>query len=76
MAGNFLATPLSTTNYLKYFPEKKTLEIGFRTKEIYQYLKVPFRIWKDYSRKISTGGSSGKFFNEHIKEKYEFNKIT
>ncbi len=77
MAGNYLATPGSTTtNYLKYYPEKKILEIGFRTKETYQYRKVPAGTWKDYYAKVSGGQSSGKFFNEHIKEKYEFNKIT
>jgi KTSC domain len=77
MAGNYLVTPRSTTtNYLKYYPEKKILEIGFRTNEIYKYQKVPVTVWKDYYTKVSGGQSSGKFFNEHIKEKYEFDKMT
>ena len=77
MTGNYLATPNSeTTLYLKYDPGKKVLEIRFRTREVYQYLKVPLRAWKYYYKHVSAGGSSGKFFNEYIKDKYEFNKIT
>jgi hypothetical protein len=77
MAGNYLATGASgTTIYLKYNPEEKILEIGFRTKEVYQYLKLPLQVWKKYYNEVKAGGSSGKFFNEHIRDRYEFNKIT
>jgi len=77
MSGNYLATPGSTTTgYLKYNPETKILEIQFKTKERYHYLRVPLQVWKNYYKEVSTGGSSGKFFNEQIKDKYEFIKIT
>jgi hypothetical protein len=77
MAENYLATGRSgTTIYLKYYPEKKILEIGFRTREVYHYLKLPLQVWKKYYNEVSAGGSSGKFFNAFIKDKYEFNKIT
>jgi hypothetical protein len=77
MIGNYLATPTSTTTfYIKYHPETKILEIRFRTTETYHYLRVPLQVWKKYYKAISAGGSSGKFFNEHIKDKYEFIKIT
>jgi len=77
MAEKYLATPRSTTTvYLKYHTEKRVLEIGFQTREIYHYLKVPLQTWKKYYKEVSTGGSSGKFFNEHIKDEYEFIKIT
>jgi hypothetical protein len=74
---NYLYTPGSeTTLYLKYNREKKTLEIGFRTKEVYRYLNVPLQLWKNYFGEVSAGGSSGKFFNAFIKDKYKFEKLT
>ena len=77
MAGNYLATPGSTTTlFLKYHPEKKVLEIGFQTREVYHYLKAPLHVWKSYFKEVSAGDSSGKFFNEYIKDKYQFIKIT
>ena len=77
MAENYLQTPGSTTTfYLKYLAGRKVLEICFRTKEIYHYLNLPLRVWKKYHKTVSAGGSSGKFFNEQIKDKYEFVKIT
>ncbi len=76
MAENYLATPGSTTTrYLKYHPERKILEIGFQTRKVYHYLKLPLHVWKNYHKTISTGGSSGKFFNAYIKDKYEFIEI-
>jgi hypothetical protein len=77
MAENYLATPdSSTTLFLKYYQENEGLEIGFQTREVYQYLKVPLDLWKNYYTEVLAGGSSGKFFNQHIKDKYEFIKIT
>jgi len=77
MNGNYLATSASaTTFYIKYHPETKILEIRFRTGEAYHYLTVPLQVWKRYYKEITTGGSSGKFFNENIKDRYEFIKIT
>jgi hypothetical protein len=66
----------STTIYLKYDSPKKILEIRFRSNEIYHYLQVPEQLWKNYYHEVSSGGSSGKFFNEHIKDRYPFIKIT
>jgi len=77
MIENYLATPNSTTTlYLKFHPEKKSLEIGFQTREVYQYLNVPLNLWKNYCQQVLAGVSSGKFFNENIKDKYEFIKST
>jgi len=76
MAVNYLPTPGSgTTLYLKYHSENRELEIGFKTRRVYHYLEVPLRVWKKYYKDVSSGGSSGKFFNLHIKEKYEFIRI-
>ena len=77
MAENYLSTPDSaTTLFLKYHQKKKGLEIGFQTREVYHYLEVPLKLWKNYYKEVVAGRSSGKFFNEHIKDKYKFIKIT
>jgi len=74
---NYISTPGSgTTNFLKYYPERKILEIGFRSDEVYQYLKVPSSVWEEYREKVLSGDSSGVFFNKRIKDKYEFRKIS
>ncbi len=73
---NYLATPASkTTLYIKYYPEKKNLEIGFKTGNVYRYFKVPPGIWQDYFNAASDG-QSGEFFNAHIRENYKFERIT
>ena len=75
MEHYYLGTPgSSTTIYIKYKVEDKVLEIGFRSREVYDYLKVPLQLWKSYYREVSEGGSSGKFFNEYIKDKFEFSR--
>jgi len=75
MAENYLFTPDSdTTLYLKYHEEDEDLEIAFKTRTVYHYLKVPLKVWKKNYKEVSSGGSSGKFFNEYIKEKYEFTR--
>jgi hypothetical protein len=78
MAENYLATPGSeTTLYLKYFPAKELLEVGFRdSKDVYHYLKVPQAIWKKYKKIILDKGSSGEFLNTVIKNKFAFRKVT
>ena len=73
----YISTPGSgTTNFLKYYPERKILEIGFRSDEVYQYFKIPSSIWDEYREKVLSGDSSGFFFNNTIKDKYGFSKIS
>ena len=75
MVKNYLATPASkTTLYIKYYPEKRKLEIGFKTGNVYRYSKVPLEVWEDYF-KAALDGLSGEFFNAHIREKYKFERI-
>ena len=76
MAENYLATPGSiTTFYIKYYPAKKDLEVGFRTGRVYKYFKVPLSVWKKYY-KAAVAGLSGEFFNQYIRDKYKFERIT
>jgi len=73
----YISTPGSgTTNFLKYYPERKILEIGFRSNEVYQYFKVPSSVWDEYREIVLSGDSSGVFFNNRIKDKYLFRKIS
>jgi hypothetical protein len=75
MVRNYLATPDSkTTLYIKYYPGKRKLEIGFKTGNVYGYSKVPPQTWEDYF-KAASDGLSGEFFNAHIREKYKFERI-
>jgi hypothetical protein len=75
MEHYYLRTPASgTTTYIKYKTEGRILEIGFRSLEVYDYLDVSLQLWESYYHEVSEGGSSGKFFNEHIKDKFEFYK--
>jgi len=74
---SYLSTPGSeTTLFLKYYRERKILEIGFRSNEVYQYLKVPSSVWDAYRESVLAGDSSGVFFNKKIKDKYLFRKIS
>jgi len=73
--ANYLATPASkTTLFLKYYPGKKQLEIGFKTGNVYRYFEVPVEVWENYFQAASDG-QSGEFFNAHIREKYKFDRI-
>ena len=75
MVTNYLTTPGSkTTLYIKYYPEKRKLEIGFKTGNVYRYSKVPSLVWENYF-KAASDGLSGEFFNAHIKGKYKFDRI-
>ena len=75
MVRDYLATPGSkTTLYIKYYPGKRNLEIGFKTGNVYRYSKVPSQVWEDYF-KAASDGLSGEFFNDHVKEKYKFDRI-
>jgi KTSC domain len=72
---NYLATPGSNaTRYIKYYPGKKQLEIGFETGNVYRYSTVPQEIWEDYL-KAAMDDQSGEFFNAHIRERYKFERI-
>lgn len=73
----YISTPGSgTTVFIKYYHEGEMLEIGFRSGEVYQYLKIPSSVWDDYRETVLSGNSSGVFFNSRIKDKYQFRKIT
>ena len=63
--------PSSVINRYAYDDQSKTLIITFVTGMVYHYKNVPERIYKLFKGAIS----KGKYFNYHIKDKYEFEKI-
>lgn len=60
---------------MEYSEKDKTLDIEFRTGNIYRYLNVPPRLWKIFQLYLECEGSAGSFFNEYIKSQFSSEKI-
>ena len=63
--------PSSVIKYFSYDAATETLKIIFVTDMIYQYKKVPEKIYK----MLKASGSKGRYFNRHIKDKFKFKKL-
>ncbi|WP_029277937.1 KTSC domain-containing protein [Pedobacter borealis] len=63
--------PSSVIKYFSYDAATETLKIIFVTDMIYQYKKVPEKIYK----MLKASGSKGRYFNRHIKDKFKFQKL-
>ena len=75
MAKPVYTTKSSTIHKVEYLEKEKTLEIEFRTGNIYKYYDVPPRLWKVFQLYIEVEGSAGSFFNEYIKNQFTSEKI-
>lgn len=64
-----------TIHRMEYTEKDKTLEIEFRTGNVYRYQNVPARLWKIFQLYIECEGSAGSFFNEYIKNQFTSEKI-
>lgn len=53
-----------------YDPLDGIMEIEFNSGAIYQYEKVPYRVYKV----MMSSDSVGKYFNAHIKSKYNYRR--
>lgn len=62
----------TTVASVGYEPEVSTLEIEFRTGAAYQYFAVPRHIFDG----LLGAQSKGAFFNEHIKSRYPFRRLS
>ncbi|HYK76861.1 MAG TPA: KTSC domain-containing protein [Daejeonella sp.] len=62
--------PSSVIAHFSYSPLTSILEITFVSGKVYYYQHVPPEIYK----KLKTADSKGRYFNEYIKDKYEFKK--
>ncbi|MEH3115674.1 KTSC domain-containing protein [Pedobacter terrae] len=63
--------PSSVIKYFSYDEVTKTLKIIFVTNMVYLYKNVPEKIYKMFK----ASGSKGRYFNNHIKDKFKFQKI-
>lgn len=74
---NAVFTPHSgTTVLINYDNIRHILEVEFFNSKVYQYLHVPYTVWKQYKTIISEGGSSGGFLNSRIKPNYSYVEIS
>ncbi|MBB6235716.1 hypothetical protein HDC90_000316 [Pedobacter sp. AK013] len=63
--------PSSVIKYFSYDVVYKALKIIFLTNTIYLYKNVPEKIYK----MLKAARSKGRYFNRHIKDKFEFQKL-
>lgn len=56
---------------IRYFDDTQILEIVFIGNKTYQYYNVPETIYEG----ALTAESIGKYVNEHVKNKFEYNLI-
>lgn len=63
--------PSSVVAAIRYDEKTSKLRVIFQSGNIYDYLKVPEKVY-DEMRKAS---SKGEFLNKEIKPNYEFEKI-
>jgi hypothetical protein len=75
MSKSVFTTKSSTIHRVEYLDKEKTLEIEFRSGNVYRYYNVPPRMWKVFQLYIEVEGSAGSFFNEYIKNQYTSEKI-
>jgi lysyl-tRNA synthetase class 2 len=65
----------STIHRVDYNEADKSLDIEFRSGNVYRYHDVPPRLWKVFELYIECEGSPGSFFNEYNKSQYTSEKI-
>ena len=63
--------PSTVVSSFQYFPETSILRVIFVSGMVYDYLKVPEKIYQE----MKGSSSKGTFLNEHIKKLYEFRKV-
>jgi hypothetical protein len=63
--------PSTVIRKFEYDTEMQKLQIVFTTGKVYVYKEVPESLYNDMRKAFS----KGEFFNEHIRDKFEFEKI-
>lgn len=63
--------PSSVIAHFQYDKSSKDLIITFVTGMVYRYLEVPEKVYKLLRASVS----KGKYFNYHIKDKFQFEKL-
>ena len=75
MSKSVFTTKSSTIHRVDYLEQEKTLEIEFRSGNVYRYYNVPASLWKVFQLYVECEGSAGSFFNEYIKNQFNSEKI-
>jgi lysyl-tRNA synthetase class 2 len=75
MAKPIFTSKSTTIHKVDYNEKEKTMEIEFRSGNVYRYLDVPGRMWKVFQLYVECEGSPGSFFNEYIKGQFTSEKI-
>jgi hypothetical protein len=75
MSKSLFTTKSSTIHRVEYLEQEKTLEIEFRSGNVYRYYNVPARLWKVFQLYVECEGSAGSFFNEYIKKQFNSEKV-
>lgn len=63
--------PSSVVSKMIYADETETLRIIFVSGAVYDYKKVPLKVYEA----MTASDSKGTFLNQNIKTKYEFEKV-
>lgn len=75
MPKPLFTTKSNTIGKTEYNEKEKSLDITFRSGNVYRYYDVPPVLWKTFQLYIKSEGSAGAFFNEYIKNNFATEKI-
>ena len=75
MSKSIFTIKSSTIHKIEYIEQEKTLEIEFRSGNVFRYYNVPSRLWKVFQLYIECEGSAGSFYNEYIKNQFNSEKL-
>ena len=75
MSKSLFTTRSSTIYRVDYLEPEKFLKIEFRSGKVYHYYKVPHSLWTAFQLHVECEGSAGSFFNEYIKNKFQWEKV-
>ncbi len=71
MAIEWTEVKSSNIAEIGYWEEKKELLVRFNSRDIYRYSNVPEEVYQEFL----DASSKGKYFAEHIKGKYQYEKV-
>lgn len=65
--------PVTSSNLASvgYDPEEMVLEVAFKSGSVYRYSNVPMGVHVG----LLSAGSKGKFFHQHIRNAYQFERV-
>jgi hypothetical protein len=63
--------PSTVVAHIRYDPSSATLTVVFVSGMVYKYKDVPEEVYAS----MKSSGSKGKYLNQYIKGKYEFEKV-